>query len=56
MQLGTENAVNQVVPYFHNGESLLLHAVSKDNAEALTMIIDKAEEEGYVFKSLDELK
>ena len=56
LQLGTENAVNQVVPYFHNGEILLLHAVSKDNAEALPMIIDKAEEEGYVFKSLDELK
>lgn len=56
LQLGTENAVNQVVPYFHNGEILLLHAVSKDNADALAMIIDKAEEEGYVFKSLDELK
>lgn len=55
-QLGKQNAINQVVPYFHNGEILLLHAVSKDNADALGDIIDAAHEQGYEFKSLDNLK
>ncbi len=56
LQLGTNNAIEQVVPYFHNGEILLLHAVSKDNAEALDSIIRSAHEQGYEFKSLTELK
>lgn len=55
-QAGAENAVKQVTPYFHNGEILLLHAVSKDNAVALGDIISSAREQGYEFKSLDELK
>ncbi len=55
MQKGKEYAINQVVPYFHDGEILLLHAVSKDNADALEEIILKAQESGFAFKSLDEL-
>ncbi len=55
-QLGADNAVKQVVPYFHNGEILLLHAVSKDNADALADIIAAAREQGYEFKSLVELQ
>lgn len=54
-QRGREYAVNEVVPYFHNGAVLLLHAVSKDNAEALGEIIDRARAEGYEFASLDEI-
>lgn len=54
-QRGREYAVNEVVPYFHNGAVLLLHAVSKDNAEALGEIIDKARADGYEFASLDEI-
>lgn len=54
-QLGKQNAIDQVVPYFHNGEILLLHAVSKDNASALGDIINAAHAQGYTFKSLDEL-
>lgn len=54
-QKGREYAVNEVVPYFHNGAVLLLHAVSKDNAEALGEIIDKARADGYEFASLDEI-
>ena len=56
MQLGTDNAIEQVVPYFHNGEILLLHAVSKDNADALERIIQSAREQGYEFKALTELE
>lgn len=49
MQKGTEYAINQVVPYTHNGEILLLHAVSKDNAEALNTIISQIREMGFEF-------
>jgi len=51
---GKEYAINQVVPYFHNGEIILLHAVSKDNSDALEDIINTAIEEGYSFGSLDD--
>lgn len=54
-QKGRAYAINEVVPYFHDGAVLLLHAVSKDNAEALGEIIDKAREGGYEFASLDEI-
>ncbi len=52
---GADYAVSQVVPYFHNGAILLLHAVSADNADALGRIIDSAREQGYEFASLDSL-
>ncbi len=52
---GADYAVNQVVNHIHNGAIILLHAVCKDNAEALGMIIDKLREEGYTFASLDSL-
>ena len=55
-QKGAEYAFEQVTPYLHNGAILLLHAVSKDNAESLGDIIDYAKEQGYRFASLDELK
>lgn len=52
---GADYAVGQIMPYLHNGEILLLHAVSADNAKALPQIIDKAREQGYEFASLDDL-
>ncbi len=55
-QKGADYAFDSVMPYLHNGCVILLHAVSKDNTEALGRIIDAAREEGYVFKSLDEYK
>jgi peptidoglycan-N-acetylmuramic acid deacetylase len=39
----------------HPGAVILLHTVSKDNAEALEKIIDDAPNMGYEFKSLDQL-
>jgi len=39
----------------HPGAVILLHTVSKDNAEALARIIDEARIEGYEFKSLDQM-
>lgn len=54
-QKGADYAFNQVTPYLHNGAILLLHAVSKDNAQALGDIITYAKNQGYTFASLDEL-
>lgn len=50
---GKEYAKESVIPYFHDGAILLLHAVSKDNADALEDIISAAKDAGFVFKSLD---
>ncbi len=54
-QKGINYAVEQVTKQFHNGAIILLHAVSEDNAEALEQIINIATEQGYVFKSLEDL-
>ncbi len=49
---GKDYAVRTVCERLHPGAVILLHSVSKDNAEALGEIIDKARNEGYVFKAL----
>ncbi len=54
-QHGAKNATEKVVSQLHNGNIILLHAVSKDNADALEEIISTAKKQGYVFKSLDNL-
>lgn len=54
-QQGARYAYDNVVPYLHDGAILLLHAVSSDNAAALEDIINYAKEQGYEFRSLDEL-
>ncbi len=51
---GKAYAYDKVMEGVHGGIVILLHAVSKDNAEALGDIIDGAREKGYVFRSLDE--
>lgn len=51
-QKGTDYAVNTVINGLHPGEVMLLHAVSKDNANALPIIIEKAREMGYEFGEL----
>ena len=52
---GKDYAVKTVMERLHPGAVILLHSVSKDNAEALPEIIDKARAEGYAFKALTEL-
>ena len=51
---GPEYAYNMVMNNLHNGAILLLHAVSKDNADALDMIIKGAREKGYEFGTFDD--
>lgn len=55
-QKGADYAFQSVTPYLHDGAILLLHAVSKDNADALDQIINYAKEQGYTFQSLDALE
>ena len=51
---GADYAYNEVMKSLHPGAVILLHAVSRDNAEGLSRIITDAEAEGYVFCSLSE--
>ena len=54
-QRGAAYAYEKVVSQLHPGAIILLHAVSRDNAAALSAIIDQARKEGFVFRSLEEL-
>jgi|CeladaMinimDraft_18_1061708.scaffolds.fasta_scaffold01619_2 peptidoglycan-N-acetylmuramic acid deacetylase len=54
-QRGARYAYDSVVSQLHPGAIILLHSVSKDNAEALASIIDEARRQGYTFRSLDHL-
>ncbi len=49
---GKDYAIEKVMSRLHPGAVILLHSVSKDNAEALGEIIDKARAEGYRFESI----
>ena len=50
---GKDYAIEKVMSRLHPGAVILLHSVSKDNAEALGEIIDKARAQGYRFESID---
>ncbi|WP_067840876.1 delta-lactam-biosynthetic de-N-acetylase [Amphibacillus sediminis] len=52
---GWESAYQQVMNQLHPGAIILLHTVSEDNAEALSHLIKGVREQGYTFKSLDDL-
>ena len=53
-QRGADYAFRQVTEQLHPGAVILLHAVSRDNAEALGSIIDEARKRGYTFERLDQ--
>ncbi len=52
---GPEEAHRSVLDNLHNGALILLHAVSKDNTEAMDRILKDIKAQGYAFKTLDEL-
>ncbi|MFC4304824.1 delta-lactam-biosynthetic de-N-acetylase [Cohnella boryungensis] len=54
-QQGWRYAYDSVMAQLHPGAVILLHSVSRDNAEALGRIIEGARQQGYEFKSLDSL-
>lgn len=47
-------AKKKIYDNLHNGEIILLHATSKDNANILDEVIKEIKNQGYEFKSLDE--
>ncbi|MOA59278.1 Peptidoglycan-N-acetylmuramic acid deacetylase PdaA precursor [compost metagenome] len=55
-QHGWKYAYDHVMAQLHPGAVILLHSVSRDNAEAMRKIIDDARNQGYIFKSLDQLQ
>nr|WP_307343282.1 delta-lactam-biosynthetic de-N-acetylase [Metabacillus malikii] len=54
-QKGWRYSYDNIMKQIHPGAILLLHTVSKDNAEALDNAIVELEKQGYKFKSLDDL-
>jgi len=52
---GKDYVINKILDNAHNGMVILLHAVSKDNAEALQDIIVKLRNAGYEFGSCEDL-
>jgi peptidoglycan-N-acetylmuramic acid deacetylase len=52
---GADYAYSKVMQNLHNGAVILLHAVSKDNADALDRIIKGAREKGYRIGRLEEI-
>lgn len=53
---GAQYAYDIVMRNLHNGAVILLHAVSKDNADALDMIIKGIKEKGYSIGTLNDIK
>ena len=54
-QQGWKHSYDQIMAQIHPGAILLLHSVSKDNAEALGKVITDLKKRGYTFKSLDDI-
>lgn len=54
-QPSAEFAKDKILSRVHNGSIMLLHAVSKTNTQILDSVITELENQGYTFKSLDEL-
>lgn len=52
---GNHYSYNKVINKIHNGAIILMHTVSKDNMVDLDDIIKELKNEGFVFKSIDEL-
>ena len=48
-------AFDKLLPRTHNGAIILLHSTSKTNAAILDELLTKWEEQGYSFRSLDQL-
>lgn len=53
-QKGWKYAYDNIMAQVHPGAVMLLHTVSKDNADALEKVIKDLKKDGYSFKSLDD--
>lgn len=52
-QPSTEKAKKTILGGLHNGSIMLIHAVSKTNAEVLDEVLKEAKADGYTFELLD---
>jgi peptidoglycan-N-acetylmuramic acid deacetylase len=55
-QRGWQYSYDNIMKQAHPGAIILLHTVSKDNADALEKAIKDLKKKGYKFKSLDDIK
>lgn len=55
-QKGVDYAYDKIMSNLHNGAIILLHTVSRDNANVLRKVIDDSRALGYQFKNLDQFK
>ncbi|KMY56021.1 delta-lactam-biosynthetic de-N-acetylase [Bacillus wudalianchiensis] len=55
-QKGWQYSYDNIMKQIHPGAVLLLHTVSKDNAEALPKVLKDLKKKGYRFASLDEYR
>ena len=51
-----EYGKKKIMDNLHNGEIMLLHATSKDNANILDYVLKETKKAGYEFKTLDEFE
>ncbi|MET3683130.1 peptidoglycan-N-acetylmuramic acid deacetylase [Alkalibacillus flavidus] len=54
-QTSWQQAVDDLIEQMHPGAVVLMHTVTEDNAEALSHLIDELRDQGYEFKSLEQL-
>lgn len=54
-QRGADYAYNEIMKQVHPGAILLIHTISKDNANAMERIIVDLKKQGYSFESIDHL-
>ena len=54
-QNGVDYCVKTIMDNLHNGAIILMHSVSSSNQEALPTVIEKITQEGYTFKTVNEL-
>jgi peptidoglycan-N-acetylmuramic acid deacetylase len=53
-QKGAQYAYDNIMRQVHPGSIMLLHTVSKDNADALEQVLQDLKKQGYEFRSLDD--
>ncbi|PLR92869.1 delta-lactam-biosynthetic de-N-acetylase [Bacillus sp. T33-2] len=54
-QKGWKYSYDKIMSQIHPGAVILLHTVSKDNADALEKVVKDLKKQGYTFKTLDDL-
>jgi len=54
-QPSVQSALDTMMPRVHSGAIILLHSTSKTNSEMLSQFIKQCQDNGYTFKSLNEL-